>query len=40
MIGFIQQINKIPNSRGNFAHRQFSVFAGNLHTSVCLLWWR
>lgn len=39
MIGLVQQISKISHSEGNFAHRQFSVLAGHLHTSVCLLWW-
>lgn len=40
MIGLVQQINKISHPRGNFAHGQFSVLVGDLHTSVCLLrWW-
>lgn len=40
MIGLVQQINKIFHPRGNFAHGQFSVLVGDLHTSVCLLrWW-
>lgn len=39
MIGLVQQINKISHPEGNFAHRQFSVLAGDLRTSVCLLWW-
>lgn len=39
MIGLLQRINKISHPKGNFAHRQFSVLVGDLHTSVCLLWW-
>lgn len=39
MIGLVQQINKISHPEGNFAHQQFSVLAGDLRTSVCLLWW-
>lgn len=36
MIDFVQEINKIPHPKGNFAHSQFAVLVGDLHTSVCL----
>lgn len=39
MIGLVQRINKISHPEGNFAHGQFSVLAGDLHPSVCLLRW-
>lgn len=39
MIGLVQRINKISHSKGNFAHRQFSVLAHEPLASVCLLWW-